>query len=107
MIITRLIYFCLQAGPFPKGRDGMRSKSRNRTRAYYRHQRSRVIQRKSKLAKQLGWHEKCIGKFAKGKIHCSCSYCRRKTREMGLPKSEIVKVERMGELNDVVELMSF
>ena len=85
----------LQAGPYPKGRDGMKNKFSNRTRAYYRHHRNRVMQRKSKLAKQLGWYEKCVGKFAKGKIHCSCSYCRKKTREMGFPKSELTKLERI------------
>jgi len=83
----------LQAGPFTKGRDGVKSKSTIRTRAYYRYHRRRVIQRKIKLAKQLGWHEKHAGMFAKGKIHCSCYYCREKTREIGFPKSDLVKLE--------------
>lgn len=56
------------------------------------------MQRKSMLAKQLGWHEKCVGEFAKGKIPCSCSNCRKKTREMGFPKSELTKLERMDDM---------
>lgn len=78
----------------------MKSKYRKRNRAYYRHHRRRVIQRKSRLAKQLGWHEKFAGKFAKGKIHCSCSYCREKTWELGLPKSDFVK---QGCINDFID----
>ena len=98
--MTQIPLAPLQAGPIPKGRDGMKNKSSNRTQAYYRHHRKRVIQRKSKLAKLLGWHGKCVGKFAKGKIHCSCSYCRKKTREMGFPKSELTKLECMDDMVD-------
>lgn len=91
----------LQAGPFPKGRDGMKSKGNNRTRSYYRHHRRRVIQRKSRFAKQLGWHAKFTGEFAKGKIHCSCYYCRMKSREIGWSKSDLVKLTRMTEFNSL------
>ncbi|KIL40250.1 hypothetical protein SD70_14960 [Gordoniibacillus kamchatkensis] len=81
----------------------MKNKSRIRTRAYYRHHRKRVIQRKSKIARQFGWHVKFAGKFAMGKIHCSCFYCRRKTRELGLPKSDFVRLERMDDFYDLEE----
>jgi len=60
-----------------------------------------VIQRKSRLAKQLGWHAKFTGEFAKGKIHCSCKYCRVKSREIGWPKSDLVKLARMNEFSSL------
>jgi len=56
------------------------------------------MQRKSKLAKQFGWREKYEGKFAKGKIHCSCLHCREKTREIGFPKSELVRMNSDGDI---------
>ncbi|GIP33513.1 hypothetical protein J2TS4_27230 [Paenibacillus sp. J2TS4] len=77
-------------------------KSRKRSRAYYRHHRRRVIQRKNKIAKQLGWNERYAGKFAKGKVHCSCYYCRKKTKYLGLPKSDLVRMQRMDNLDDWV-----
>lgn len=64
-----------------------------------RHHRRRVIQRKSRIAKQLGWHVKFKGKLAKGKIHCSCYYCRTKSREIGWPKRDLVKLACMKEFN--------
>jgi hypothetical protein len=60
----------------------------NRDRSYYRRQRKRVIRRKEKLllglgGKELldGWARGASGRFSKGKIHCSCPLCRRKTFE--------------------------
>jgi len=58
-----------------------------KTRAYRRSQRTRVIKRKVRLLRQYGG-EKFVsawsgggrtGRFAKGKIHCSCRMCRNKS----------------------------
>lgn len=58
----------------------------NRDRSYYRKQRKRVIHRKEKILRQLGgeeevraWARGATGRFSKGKIHCSCYICRRKS----------------------------
>jgi len=59
-----------------------------KNRAYRRSQRQRVICRKISILKKYGGDEyvhawssggKKIGRFAKGKIHCSCPMCRRKS----------------------------
>jgi len=59
-----------------------------KNRAYRRSQRQRVICRKIRLLKKYGgdkyvdsWSAggKKIGRFAKGKIHCSCWMCRTKS----------------------------
>ena len=49
-----------------------------RTRAYHRHQRERVISRKSRISHALyGWeYYEHRGAYSKGKIHCSCWMCR-------------------------------
>jgi len=65
---------------------------KNRTRAYYRHQRWRCICRKYNIRKQLWgrmaveqYYSKdgklgvAIGTLSKGKIHCSCPMCRTKS----------------------------
>jgi len=58
-----------------------------KTREYRRSQRMRVIKRKVRLLKKYGG-EKSVsawscggetGRFAKGKIHCSCRMCRTKS----------------------------
>ncbi len=58
----------------------------NRERSYYRKQRRRVIRRKEKLLFRLGgeslvqgWERGAAGRLSKGKIHCSCWLCRRKS----------------------------
>ena len=58
----------------------------NRNRSYYRKQRKRVISRKERILHQLGggefvyaWAQGSTGRFSKGKIHCSCWMCRRKS----------------------------
>lgn len=58
----------------------------NRDRNYYRKQRKRTIHRKEKILRQLGdeknifaWARGATGRFSKGKIHCSCWMCRRKS----------------------------
>lgn len=53
----------------------------NRTRDYYRHQRKRVINRKRKIIHSQDdyWYVPHDGMLSKGKIHCSCPMCRRKS----------------------------
>lgn len=58
----------------------------NRTRDYYRKQRKRAIRRKSGILRRIGgeqyvhaWAQGSTGRFAKGKIHCSCWMCRTKS----------------------------
>ena len=58
----------------------------NRSRSYYRKQRMRAIHRKEKILRQLGgeenafaWEHGAVGRLSKGKIHCSCWMCRRKS----------------------------
>ncbi|GAB0167657.1 hypothetical protein LSPCS325_10940 [Lysinibacillus sp. CTST325] len=53
---------------------------KNRSKAYIRHQRERIIRKKWTILKNV-WLEKseympARGKLSKGKIHCSCRMCR-------------------------------
>ncbi|MBD8069623.1 hypothetical protein [Bacillus sp. PS06] len=73
----------------------MKPHIKNRSRAYYRHHRKRVIQRKSKIVKQLGWQPVLTGYFAKGKIHCSCWMCSQKTNKDGFPHSQNAQLESL------------
>jgi hypothetical protein len=58
-----------------------------KNRAYRRSQRQRVIRRKIRILKQYGGDYYVLswsggghtGRFAKGKIHCSCCMCRTKS----------------------------
>lgn len=57
-----------------------------RGRGYYRSQRKRTIRRKRNLLYGIGghdywwaWTRGANGRLAKGKIHCSCPMCRRKS----------------------------
>ena len=57
-----------------------------RTCSYYRWQRVRMIQKKLALLKRIGgddyvqgWTRGISGRLAKGKFHCSCPMCRRKS----------------------------
>lgn len=57
-----------------------------RSRGYYRTQRKRAIKKKVALLYRLGgkdhfegWTRGAPGRLAKGKIHCSCWMCRRKS----------------------------
>ncbi|AMO87007.1 hypothetical protein ABHM95_06220 [Solibacillus isronensis] len=73
----------------------MKQHNKNRSRTYYRHHRKRVIQRKTKIAEQIGWHARFTGYFAKGKIHCSCRMCSQKTKLDGFPHSQSIQLERL------------
>ena len=60
----------------------------NRDRNYYRKQRKRTIHRKEKILLKIGgeeflrgWAHGAVGRFAKGKIHCSCPMCCLKSYE--------------------------
>jgi hypothetical protein len=60
-----------------------------RTRAYRRSHRNRIINRKVHILKQFGgenyvfaWSRGNAGRFAKGKIHCSCWMCRAKSYDI-------------------------
>ena len=60
-----------------------------KTRAYRRSQRDRVINRKAYILRKIGGEENVFawsrgkrGRFAKGKIHCSCRMCRFKSYDM-------------------------
>ncbi|WP_226001842.1 hypothetical protein [Paenibacillus sp. BJ-4] len=70
----------------------MKSNQKNRNQAYLRHHRKRVIQRKKRLSAHRGWVVKFDGVFSKGKIHCSCWMCSRKTKRLGYPKSELSRI---------------
>ncbi|MCD1259356.1 hypothetical protein B5M42_010960 [Paenibacillus athensensis] len=60
----------------------------NRPTDYVQHQRSRVVRRKSRIARRIGWTVAHTGSLTKGKIHCSCPHCAVKTKSHGLPKSQ-------------------
>lgn len=58
----------------------------NRDRSYYRKQRKRTIRRKEEILRRIGgeeyfhaWVHGATGRFAKGKLHCSCWMCRKKS----------------------------
>lgn len=57
-----------------------------RGRAYYRHHRQRAIDRKYNILREnkpwaLEWYARDKGRLSKGKIHCSCSLCRTKSKD--------------------------
>jgi len=59
----------------------------SRSRAYYRWQRYRTIQKKLGFLKRVGGMENVMawtggqpGRLSKGKIHCSCWMCRMKSK---------------------------
>jgi hypothetical protein len=70
-----------------------------KTRAGRRAQRERVINRKICILRQFGgeeyifaWSRGSTGRFAKGKIHCSCWMCRSKSYDI-LSHSDRRKLE--------------
>ncbi len=70
-----------------------------RTRAYRRRQRSRVIARKKRFCRLYYGHDyyPFDGMYSKGKIHCSCPMCRGKD-EFG------EHIRTMGELTAQMKL---
>lgn len=82
----------------------MKPTRKNRSRAYYRHHRNRVIQRKTKIAKHTGWYSPFTGYFAKGKVHCSCSMCTVKSKKDRYPHSQMVQLETLNsQLHDYIK----
>ena len=67
----------------------------NRPKAFVRHQRFRVINRKKKIIKDQNgyWHYTHEGVLSKGKIHCSCWMCSAKTGIHGPKISDLRKIE--------------
>lgn len=61
-----------------------------RNRAERRHYNYYKSKRKYDIARSWGWNE-IQGKFVKGKLHCSCPMCSRKTARLGNKISEIKK----------------
>lgn len=67
---------------------------KNRSKAYTRHQRERVIQKKMGIVRNIFYwdenEEKYMhvrGKYSKGKVHCSCKMCRYE-QYYGIPKAK-------------------
>ncbi|MGE8006602.1 hypothetical protein [Lysinibacillus sp. NPDC093216] len=66
---------------------------KNRSKAYIRHQRERIIRKKLTIVKNVfslpGNEYKPIhGKLSKGKVHCSCRMCRYEQYH-SIPKAKI------------------
>ena len=70
----------------------------NRTRDYYRKQRAKHIARKKRIIHGLNdyWGYEHEGELAKGKIHCSCWMCRRKSYDHKAAK-DLARIEAMDE----------
>lgn len=68
-----------------------------RSRAYYRHQRERVIKKKMKIVKAGLWYIYTgkEGSLSKGKVHCSCPICSNKTKYIGWRKNDLSKINQM------------
>ncbi|MFJ7952173.1 hypothetical protein ACIQZG_11665 [Lysinibacillus sp. NPDC096418] len=62
---------------------------KNRTKPFIRHQRERIIQKKWSILKNAYLREEehmpVRGTLSKGKIHCSCMWCRYE-QYIGIPK---------------------
>lgn len=65
----------------------MKLRNTNRSRSYYRHQRERAINRKIYIFHHIWGNELTeyknvkeiplrVGKWSKGKVHCSCKICK-------------------------------
>lgn len=63
----------------------------SRDRRFTRVQRVKHIRRKQRIIKEQGnyWHYEHAGSLSKGKIHCSCPMCRRKSYDS--PKIQDVR----------------
>lgn len=72
----------------------------NRTRDYYRKQRAKHIARKQRMVKEWSMNGNCLywvapaGALSKGKIHCSCWMCRRKSYDHKAAK-DLARIEAM------------
>lgn len=72
----------------------------NRTRDYYREQRAKHIARKQRMVKEWSMNGNCLywvapaGALSKGKIHCSCWMCRRKSYDYKKAR-DLARIEAM------------
>jgi hypothetical protein len=68
----------LQARLLLKGCDIVGNCKYNRSRSYYRHQRTRVIAKKVYIHTKINGNVVLFpeGVYAKGKVHCSCKMCK-------------------------------
>lgn len=74
----------------------------NHTRDYYRKQRAKHIARKQRMVKEWSMNGNCLywvapaGALSKGKIHCSCPWCRSKSYDHKAAK-DLARIEAMNE----------
>ena len=74
----------------------------NHTRDYYRRQRAKHIARKQRMINQWSYDKEHpywvapAGALSKGKIHCSCWMCRRKSYDHKAAK-DLARIEAMNE----------
>ena len=80
----------------------------NRSRSYYRKQRMRAIHRKEKILRQLGgeenvlaWEHGAAGRLSKGKIHCSCWMCRRKSYDNPQLQDKRMAIDAAEQLREI------
>jgi len=79
-----------------------------RNRAYYRWQRNRIIRKKIGMLKRYGGAESVMawtggqyGRLSKGKIHCSCWMCRRKSYDYISHRDKSLLISSLQQLQDI------
>lgn len=80
----------------------------NRTRDYYRKQRAKHIARKKRIIRGLNgyWGYEHEGELAKGKIHCSCPWCRSKSYDHKAAK-DLARIEAMNESEKYYQIYGY
>ncbi len=80
----------------------------NRDRSYYRKQRKRAIHRKVGILRRIGgedylraWTRGGSGHLAKGKIHCSCWMCRRKSYDDPQIRDKRMATDAVDQLREI------
>ncbi len=71
----------------------------HKNKAYRRSQRHKAIERKKQIIQQVYQCKYCgvEGKLNKGKVHCSCPLCTRKTAQIGYKASDRRKLNKLKE----------
>lgn len=79
-------------------------------RAYLRYQRNRAIRRKEGILRRLGgedyvqaWEHGAPGRLAKGKIHCSCPICRRKSYDEPACRDRRAAIRAAAQMEETTE----
>ena len=79
-----------------------------RDRDYFRKQRQRAIHRKERILRRIGgedyvraWSRGASGRFAKGKIHCSCPMCRMKSYDELTRRDKRMALSAQHQLRDM------